>query len=108
MDELEGKEAALHIEVSATETGDPVFVLAGELDISNADRVRDAVQPILQTSPKRLVFEVRDLTFMDSSGIAVLVFAANALGSIELRHASPIVRRVVEATGLSEILRIDP
>jgi anti-anti-sigma factor len=45
---------------------------------------------------------------MDSTGIAVMVYAANKVGNVELRHASNIVRRVVEATGLTDVLRLDP
>jgi anti-anti-sigma factor len=59
-------------------------------------------------APSRLVFDLTDLRFMDSSGIAVMVFAANNIEVIELRHVSTIVRRALEATGLTEILRLDP
>jgi anti-anti-sigma factor len=107
MEEIETNEAGLSIEQVADAAGDPVIVLNGELDISNADAFREAVERVVEEKPGRLVFDLSQLSFMDSSGIAVMVYAATNVGAIELRHASTIIRRVVEATGLSEILPLD-
>ena len=104
MEELESVEVGLSIEQSADPAGDPMITLAGELDISNADAFREIVEKVVEGRPGRLVFDLSQLAFMDSSGIAVMVYAANNVEGIELRHASAIIRRVVEATGLSEIL----
>jgi anti-anti-sigma factor len=54
------------------------------------------------------VVDLSELDFMDSSGIAVLIYAVNSIKAIELRNASPIIRRIIEATGLSNVLRLDP
>jgi anti-sigma B factor antagonist len=104
MEDIESNEAGLSIEQSADSSGEPMITLVGELDISNADAFREVVERVVEESPGRLVFELGELAFMDSSGIAVMVYAANNVERIELRHASAIIRRVVEATGLSEIL----
>jgi anti-sigma B factor antagonist len=107
MEEIETNETGLSIEHAVDGAGDPMLVLNGELDISTADAFREAVARVVEGKPARLVFELSQLTFMDSSGIAVMVYAANNVGVIELRHASTIIRRVVEATGLAEILPLD-
>jgi anti-anti-sigma factor len=44
---------------------------------------------------------------MDSAGIAVLIGAAAKLQHVRLRNPSPAVRRVVEITGLSDVLPIE-
>jgi anti-sigma B factor antagonist len=108
MEELETNEASFTIERSSDATGDPLLLLGGELDISSADSFRLVVEEIIGEGPEKLVFDLSQLRFMDSSGIAVMVYAANQITEIELRHASDIVRRVVEATGLSGVLRLDP
>jgi anti-anti-sigma factor len=108
MEELETNETDFAFEQSSNGAGDAVITLRGELDISSADAFRKAIEAVVADHPGRLVFDLSGLAFMDSSGIAVLVHAANNVGTIELRHASAIIRRVVEATGLSEILRLDP
>jgi|ERR1700677_3306153 anti-sigma B factor antagonist len=108
MEELETDETSLAVEQSRDADGSPVVRLSGELDISNAHTLRETMEAVVGTSPSRLVFDLSELAFMDSSGIAVMVYAANNVPTVELRHASSIVRRVVEATGLAEILRLDP
>ncbi len=85
-----------------------VVVLTGELDISDADAVRDALAPSLAGRVPRLVFDLAGLRFMDSSGIALMLWAARQCDDIVLRGGSPMARRVIEATGLSGVLRLEP
>jgi anti-anti-sigma factor len=54
-----------------------------------------------------LVVEVRTLQFMASSGIALLLRLADRFGPVELRHPTPIIRKIIEATGLAQILRME-
>jgi anti-anti-sigma factor len=108
MEELETDKTDLIIHQATDPAGDPVIKLSGEIDISNAETFRQAVELMLQAEPKRLTFDLSQLTFMDSSGIAVMVLAANNVGALELRDTPPIIRRVIESTGLTEILRMDP
>ncbi len=104
--DLDQSEPRLAIEQTTDEDGDPVIVLRGELDISSADTVRETLSGVLESRPKRLVFELGELVFIDSSGIAVLVLASNSVETVELHHTQPIVSRIVELTGLSGTLRV--
>jgi anti-anti-sigma factor len=106
--DLDQSESRLSIERTADEDGDPVIVLRGELDISSADAVRQTLSGVLDSRPERLVFELGELVFIDSSGIAVLVLASNSVETVELHHTQQIVSRIVELTGLSGTLRIVP
>jgi anti-sigma B factor antagonist len=108
MEEIAANETNFSFEESIDGSGVPTLTLSGELDISSADGFRQAVEDVVGSRPDRLVFDLSGLTFMDSSGIAVMVYAANSVGTVELRHPSAIIKRVVEATGLSEILRLEP
>jgi len=108
MEELEATDATLGIEQASDTNGDPIIALMGELDISNAEAFRVVVDGIIAAQPTRLTFDLSKLTFMDSSGIAVMVHAANNVEAIELHHASAIIQRVLEATGLKDVLRVDP
>jgi anti-anti-sigma factor len=54
-----------------------------------------------------LIFDLSRLRFMDSAGIAVLIGAAAKVKAVHLRDPSPIVRRVIEVTGLSDVLPIE-
>jgi anti-anti-sigma factor len=43
---------------------------------------------------------------MDSSGIALLLSVARRVPDVQLHSPSPIVRRLIELTGLEQTLRI--
>jgi anti-anti-sigma factor len=98
--------AEIEIETRHDADGVPVVVLAGELDTSNAGSLQRTVASLTSARPDRIVFDVSGLRFMDSAGIAVLIGAAAQVETVELRNPSPIVRRVVEITGLAGTLQI--
>jgi anti-sigma B factor antagonist len=83
----------------------PVVVLVGELDVANAHRLRAHLQTVTTGA---VVLDLAELTFMDSSGIAVLLEAAQRGLTITLRNPSEIVRALVEVTGLTGVLRCEP
>jgi anti-anti-sigma factor len=87
--------------------GVPIITLTGEIDVSNVDSLRATIEPAVETAPERVVFDLTALDFMDSSGIALLLQAATRAGSVHLRQPSAIVRRIIEITGLSDVLHID-
>jgi anti-sigma B factor antagonist len=103
-----GPAAEAAIRVRSDPSGVPVIAVSGELDLSNADRLEAAVDSAAAGHPERLVFEMKDLRFMDSAGIAVLLGAASKVSAVSLRDPSEAVRRVVELTGLDEVLTIEP
>lgn len=88
------------------ENGTPVVYLSGELDQTSAGQLSTAIGAALASHPGRLVLDASGLTFMDSSGIALLASATQRVQEVQVRDPSPIVRRLIELTGLSKILRI--
>jgi anti-anti-sigma factor len=80
----------------------PVIALAGELDLASVEATRAAIAPFLVNRPTVVTFDLEQLTFMDSSGIALLVQISNDVEQVTLIHVAPIVHRVLEATGLLE------
>jgi anti-anti-sigma factor len=85
-----------------------IVVLSGELDMTNAEIVKSAIVDVLPPAISRVVIETSSLRFMDSSGLALIAFIARKVPDVELRDPSPIVRRLVELTGLAEILNVSP
>ena len=83
------------------------LAISGEIDLSNADAVRASIDSTVSKPHERIVFELARLEFLDSSGIALLLWAAAQAQSVQLRQPSDIVRRIIEVTGLSEILNMD-
>jgi anti-sigma B factor antagonist len=89
------------------EGGVPIIKLVGEIDLSNVDSVRATIDATVSRAPDHVVFDLSDLDFLDSSGIALLLFAAAKSRSVQLRRPSEIVRRIIEVTGLTGVLHMD-
>jgi anti-sigma B factor antagonist len=102
LNEPEGATATVRTERRGTEA---IVALTGEIDISNAEQVRAAVAEVVLAQPKRVVFDLSHLDYLDSSGIAVLLGAAER-SSVEVRHASPVIERLLRATGVAGVLHL--
>jgi anti-sigma B factor antagonist len=101
-----GVPGGLRIDSALGMDGDPLIKLTGELDLLSADSLRHAIAAALESRPRRLVFELSGLRFIDSAGLAVLIEASGSVDLVELRDPSPAVRRAVELTGLADVLRL--
>ena len=95
-------------EASVDGTGVVVLKLSGEIDMANVDALRAEIEPALEPRPKRVIFDLGRLNFMDSSGIALLLQVAARAESVRVREPSVAVRRMIEVTGLADVLHIDP
>jgi anti-sigma B factor antagonist len=91
-----------------TEGGTPVVSLSGELDLTNIEPVRSSIGAVLTAGTERLVVELSGLAFMDSSGLALLASFARKIPEIEVRDPTPIVRRLIDLSGLAAILNVSP
>jgi anti-sigma B factor antagonist len=93
---------------TAKEGDTHVISLCGELDLANAGTAETALQASLAENASGVVIDMRELEFIDSTGIALLVAALGNNGSEEkvrfIPSAAPAVTRVLELTGLSERL----
>lgn len=90
------------VTVTAENSTAPVIALAGELDLASVEAARATIAPFLANRPTRVTIDLEKLTFMDSSGIALLVQISNDVEQVTLIHVAPIVHRVLGATGLLE------
>lgn len=89
---------------------DVVVQISGEVDISNADMLGDAIQEWLRTNPGDLTLECEGLRFIDSTGLGLTVRLNNELlergHRLVLSGLSPAVRRPFEVTNLTEVLEV--
>jgi anti-anti-sigma factor len=84
--------------------------LAGEIDISNADQVTDALTRMPNTL-YGLIIDLTELTYLDSAGVRMLYELGKRLS---LRSQSMVVvspagqppRRVLELTGVPERVQV--
>jgi len=108
MEELDGAGSAGSVDITFDADGTPIVALTGEIDMSNVESLRRLIEPVVARSPERVIFDLAELTFMDSSGIALLLQVSAKTGTVRIRQPSALVRRMIDATGLSDVLLVEP
>lgn len=87
-----------------------VATLRGEIDLHNSPQLRVGLFELLRqvSAPKRVVLDVAEVSYLDSSAIAVLVEVIRRLrdvgGRLLLVKMSPRVRNVMEVTRLGTLI----
>jgi anti-sigma B factor antagonist len=105
---LDNESGGATIEGAVDASGTAILRLGGELDMASVPRVEVALEPFLQAAPGGVVFDMSAVAFLDSSGIAMLLRAAERVVRVEVSNPSSPVRLVIRATGLSDVLHVDP
>ncbi|MGI5211424.1 STAS domain-containing protein [Plantactinospora sp. CA-290183] len=89
-----------------------VVSVGGELDMATAPQLQDQITDLLEKGQTRLVFDLSDLTFCDSTGLSVFVRARNSAdeagGVVRLAAPRRGVLRILEVSGLVEVLQTYP
>ncbi len=89
--------------------GSTVLVARGEIDAASAPVLRSALEQAKSRDPI-IAVDLAGVTFMDSSGLNVLVLAQRSLdgiGSVRVTNPSQQVRRLLEMTGLDHLINRD-
>ena len=102
---LEGGDSTREGPVAGIERGDGAVVvrLAGELDLYNAHVVRDALLACCEESPQRLVVDLSEVRFIDSTALGVLVEARSRMANRRaflLAAPGLETKRALEVSGL--------
>ena len=85
-------------------SGNPVLFLSGEIDMASAEGVTASLRPLIEAGGP-LIVDVSKVTFMDSTGLHVIIEAAKALGErgcIIVHGADGAVAKVIEITRLAQ------
>ena len=94
------KDPVMSVETAGTAR---VVKLAGELDLYNAAQVRKALVDACADSPERVVVDLTEVEFIDSTGLGVLIEARRTLpNNRAFLLAAPGLetRRALEISGL--------
>ncbi|MGH2911594.1 MAG: STAS domain-containing protein [Solirubrobacteraceae bacterium] len=100
------------LEISSEALDDTTRVrLEGELDLASEHVVEERLVAIEEQGPTRIVIDLSGLTFIDSSGLRVLLLAdsrAREQGfELVLAPGPEPVQRVFEMTGALDVLRFE-
>ena len=100
--------------VELVRVGDDVAVVAlqGEVDIYSAPQFKEVMIQSIDEGAKHIVVDLAGVTFIDSSGLNVLIANAAALTRARDRDVAVLVvphgavRRVFELTALDEVFEL--
>jgi len=102
---------ALHLDVTE-QNGYAVVAVHGELDISNASVLREQLIELCELGHRHIVVDLESTTFLDSTGLGVLVGTLQRLrnqeGDLSLVCTRPRILKVFDLTGLAKVFTIHP
>ncbi len=83
----------------------------GEIDHHSAKEIRETIDSVAErTSPKKLTLDFYGVTFMDSSGIGLVMGRYRLIhslgGELEVTNVSPHIKKVMKISGLDKFAKI--
>jgi anti-anti-sigma factor len=98
----------MEVSVSAMTT---TVTVHGEIDIATARDVEERAAVLLRQPIQRLTLDLRGVPLVDSVGLAALVRISRHASTVDctvtLVNVQPVVRRVLEVTGLTAALNVE-
>ena len=93
------------------EDGAALLKVCGEVDLCTGPLLWERISGVLADGSTRIVLDLGEMRFIDSTGLSVLVMTMRRLeeagGQLVLRSPGRMARRLFELTGLSELLEIE-
>lgn len=99
------------MELLATTVDDMLVVTAMEprIDAAGAIRFKDRMRELVQAPAPRVVLDLSQVTFLDSSGLGAVVAVMKLLGparKLELSGLTPTVQKVFRLTRMDSVFTI--
>ena len=89
-----------------------IAYLIGELDHHSVGEIRNKIDNVISyKKPNHLILDFKNVTFMDSSGIGLVMgryrLMQNHKGSVEIRNVTTQTKKIMEIAGLGSIAVIN-
>ena len=89
-----------------------VLPLEGEIDLHVSPRIAASLQAMVKEKPKQLVVDLSQVSYIDSSGLAILIEGMQSVeaygGKFALAGLQENVRPIFEIARLDQVFRIFP
>ncbi|WP_168119683.1 STAS domain-containing protein [Paenibacillus sp. HB172176] len=89
--------------------GESILYVKGELDLSVVPQLQAALENVMYREDTALVLNLRDLTYIDSTGIGIVVTILKARDALKapfyVREIPPSIRRLFDLTGITRFLK---
>jgi anti-sigma B factor antagonist len=96
--------------VTTNESG--IILLTGEIDLHEAPRVKELLLPAIEAKLPRVLVDLSGVTYIDSSGLALLIEAMQRVqaygGKLRLCSLRPGVRSIFDIARLDQVFAIYP
>ena len=103
---------ALLPDLMALNQGPNILPLEGEIDLHVSSEVAESLRTMIAKKPKQVVVDLTKVTYLDSSGLAVLINAMQDVnkygGKLTLSGITQNVRSILEMARLDQFFLIDP
>lgn len=100
-----GEKLKIHTEISENKC---TVYLNGELDLSMAPEMRLVVDPLVEQSELLLALNLRDLTYIDSTGIGIIITILKTRDSMKapfiVEEIPGKIKRLFDVTGITKFL----
>jgi len=95
---------------SRTEGDVAILDISGNVDLYHGYMLRDEVRRLLAAGPRYLVFNCRDINYVDSTGLGIFMhsreLARDAGGRVALVSPGPTFQKVITTTQVNRLLPI--
>jgi anti-sigma B factor antagonist len=102
--------AHVHLSDEAIDADTQVVRAHGELDLYVAPEFKRRLAEIIETGKTRIVVDLTDAAFMDSTALGVLIGALKRLrvrgGALAVASEQPSILRILELTGMDQVLEL--
>jgi anti-sigma B factor antagonist len=89
-----------------------VVAVRGEIDLFTAPELKSALSEAIESGHMRIVVDLTDTTFLDSTALGVLIGAVKRLrsrdGRLTIVNVDDNIAKTFEITGLDQIFPISP
>jgi anti-sigma B factor antagonist len=106
------KEAAPISKAMVKKNRPNVLQLEGEIDLHVSPEVAESLRPMVEKKPKVLVVDLEKVTYLDSSGLAVLIGGMQKVqeygGRFALADVQESVQHIFEIARLDQVFQIFP
>ena len=101
---------SLTIRKTKSQSSAAIFVLKGELNNQTSGQLNQAIGKMLDAPATTLVLDMKEISFISSTGIGVIVKTRNALkqkgSDLTMVNIQPQVKRVFDIMQLTPILKV--
>ncbi len=99
------------MDISSRTKGEVVILdISGEIDLYNAPEIKDIINKLIEQKRYNVVINLKDVTYIDSSGIGALISSLSNLkkyqGGLKIINVFASVRKVFELTKLTSFFDI--